>query len=162
MSKKAIDFINKYRIYFGLAERVFSIPAVVLLAMSANETGWGCSNNFKKTNNLYGLKTKTIYDNGIILISPEYNNKKKYHQNSKFRKYENPIESIYDTSLRISNNSIYAIAYKYFVKYSITHKKKYLNLGIDEIAINWATDPNYANKIKNIINRKYVKEFFKW
>jgi len=163
MSKKdAINFINKYRTYFGSAEASFGVPAQVLLAMSAIETGWGTSEFFKNTNNMFGLKAKTPYDNASTIISPEYEKKRKIYKASEFKKYNSFIESIYDTCLRISNNAIYKEPYNFFNKYLVTHRKVYLNEGIDLLAVKWATDPNYGDKIKNILKRDYVRELMKW
>lgn len=121
------DFVNKYLPYAKEAETSTGISAIVILAQSAIETGWGekCPGNMmfgiKDTDGLNGneqLVTTTEYHATanvkypvIISIKWDKNYKKfKYRVKDWFRKYDTPADSFKDHCKFFFENKRYAKA----------------------------------------------------
>ena len=129
---------------------------MALLAQAALETGWG--NKILKVTKDSGVKvdSKNLFNikcskswKGVCGYKtvPEYLNKQWVHKKEYFRVYSNYEESFNDYANLILKNSRYEVAVM-----CITDPNKY----IDEIArAGYATDPEYANKIKSIMAKNF-------
>ena len=166
------DFIKKYYKFALESQQYTGVPFAVSLAQAAIESGWGrglFGNNFfgiKATKDWpgqiqklptweYGQTGNPVKDkikDEIIQIIPPVppNTLHKYRVRSTFRKYNSPADSFIDHAKFLKVNPRYKNAFKY--------KDPYLFL--KEVAkAGYATDPDYAAKLKVIIDNiyKYLK-----
>lgn len=167
MSTIKEQFVLRYYPYAKKASEKSGIPVLFALAQSALESGWGRSS---KGNMMFGIKkgsgknyggwsqggtqliTTTEYSSMATrrfpFIYPGYpiqqsNGKWKYKIKDVFRAYPNPFFSFMDWAGLLFKNSRYGYAMRF---------RKDPNRFAEEIAnAGYATDPNYANKIKRIM-----------
>lgn len=142
------DFVKKV---LPIAQRVamkFNMNPLVLVAQAALETGWGKS--VGSDNNFFGIKNSKGWNGESTLkASDEYINGKKVSQVSSFRSYENISKSFEDYARLISTNDRYSKAYS-----KNSDPVQYF----EEIQkAGYATDPNYAYKLKNVIKNDAFK-----
>ncbi|MBE3576858.1 MAG: glucosaminidase domain-containing protein [Limnochordales bacterium] len=115
------------------------IPAAVIAAQAALETGWGKS---AVGNNLFGIKW-TGQGPYQEARTTEYVNGKKQSVIAKFRAYETPYESLRDHSAFLLENPRYSQAL------AVADDPERF---AEEIArAGYATDPKYAAKLKSIM-----------
>lgn len=167
-------FINKYSQFAKEAEKITGVPALVTLAQSALESGWGKSapkNNFfghKADRNWKGekqlLTTSEILPSTdksnykfpqVLSVTPYLDSSGKQRRNSKnellfrwlvkdnFRAYPTPLEAF--------------IAHGNFIKNNERYKKAFQTdtpegFAIEVAKAGYATDPNYSNKLINLIS----------
>lgn len=155
------EFVNKYYPFAKETEDDTGFSAIATLTQGAWESGWG---KFAPGNMLFGVKdTDGINGNEQLLTTTEYsrradlkfpeiisvepvlmNGKKyfKYRCMDYFRKYDSPKECFTDHTNFFIRNPRYAEAVKV---------KDNPMLFFDAIAkAGYATDPNYAAKLKSI------------
>lgn len=135
------DFVKKMMPYAVKAVESVGFNPLVLVAQAALETGWG--NHVPKGNNYYGIKANSSWKGEAeALSSPEFKNGRYVTEVSKFRKYSDVLESMKDYISFIKENQRYANA---------VDKSFDTDAYFDEIqAAGYATDPHYAEKLKNI------------
>ncbi|WP_051336121.1 glycoside hydrolase family 73 protein [Aquimarina latercula] len=166
MSSAKETFVLRYYPYAKKASEKTGIPVIFALAQSALESGWGKS---AKGNMMFGIKkgsgrnyggwqghsqliTTTEYSSvptrHFPFIYPGYpiqqsNGKWKYRIKDVFRAYPNPFFSFIDWAGLLFKNRRYSLAMQY-------RKDPYRFA--DEVAkAGYATDPNYASKVKRIM-----------
>jgi flagellum-specific peptidoglycan hydrolase FlgJ len=125
-------------------EQQTGIPASVLLAIPANETGWGQA---VAGNNLYGIKgsnPKTGANTGPVGTWEDYGQGRVEIKDT-FRAYENPAESMLDFVEFLKTNSRYAPALQQF---ATDHDPAGLVRNIHKAG--YATDPAWSDKVLNI------------
>ncbi|MCW1877696.1 glucosaminidase domain-containing protein [Erwinia sp. INIA-01] len=128
----------------------WGIPASVLLAQSALESGWGLH---VKNNAYFGIKGKSPSGNSVSFGTTEVINGKVIHINDTFRAYSNYAESADDYGHFLSGNKRYKPAFLYIEQ---------PNEFITEVAnAGYATDPNYATKLIHLMRRYDFYEFDK-
>lgn len=160
------QFVQTYYPYAKEAEERTGISALFGLAQCALETGWGKT---IKGNMLFGMKVgsgrnyggwqgdkqliKTTEYSGIStkwfpVILPGFpvqqtNGKWKYRVLDEFRAYVSPLHSFIDWAGLLKSNSRYVLAFQHTTN---PHQfaKEIANAG-------YATDPNYADKISQLI-----------
>ncbi len=155
------DFIAKLVKGAQTNERNTGIPASVTIGMAALESGWGRSTmattvpatktaDGKKytVNTLFNIKCGTIaspYQTGCVPMKVnEYTSGgKEYYTVSKFRTYSSWTNSMLDYGRLLTSASRYSAAFSY---------TKYPDQFVTEIRKGgYATDPNYATKVINIM-----------
>jgi flagellar protein FlgJ len=148
------EYKNAYSPYAKNAESVYGLPAVVMLAQSALETGWGeyvaaDDSTGQTSNNFFNIKGARWSGPVIWHATSEFlGGKWHYHLPQPFRVYPSPKESFEDYCRFIMNDSRYAEAVK-----AREDWERY----ITEIwAAGYATDPDYVNKVKNIVRRHFL------
>ena len=147
--KSGQDFIEGIWPYAEKAAKELGIKPEVLVAQSALETGWGqrgikYSNGYQ-SHNLFGIKADGRWQGRTVSVNTtEYVDGVLKQQPAKFRAYVSPEESFND--------------YVDFIKNSPRYQQA-LNHGADSRSYirslqeaGYATDPNYANKVMNILN----------
>lgn len=167
MRSKKEQFVITYYPFAKKASEKTGIPVLFALAQSALESGWGKS---AKGNMMFGVKkgsgrnyggwsagqsqliTTTEYSSSphssFPFIYPGYpiqtsSGKWKYRIKDLFRAYPNPFFSFLDWAGLLFKNNRYSGALRY-------RKDPYRFA--DEIAqAGYATDPNYASKVKTIM-----------
>lgn len=145
------EFINSFFSYAAEAEQVYKVPAVVSLAVSALETGWGSAapgnayHGIKATSGWSGkvvnFKTREVFDNKSVSI------------NADFRAYDTPREAFMDFARMISSSKI--------ADYQNAMKSATVEDFITNLSGSYATDPQWAAKVKSIatdINNNYLKK----
>ncbi len=135
------EFVEKMMPYAIKAVEGLGFNPLVLVAQAALETGWG--RHVPSGNNYYGIKAnKSWKGESEKLSSPEFENGKFVNEVSAFRKYKGVLESMKDYISFIKENP----------RYSKAKDKSYSpDEYFEEIQrAGYATDPNYADKLKNI------------
>ncbi len=150
-----------YKLYYHsavISERKTNVPALVILAQAAVESGWG---EHAPGNMFFGIKatatwkgkkqlitTTEIHSNRnvkypeIISITAIAGGKYKYKVRAWFRAYDNAAESFSDHGEFLRTNPRYANAF-------LTNSPSEF---VDEISIaGYATDPQYAITLKKVI-----------
>lgn len=137
---------------FGPAAREASkksgVPASIILAQAALETGWG-SSSIGDAKNMFGIKG-TGPAGSIRVSTQEFVNGRMITIQDNFRKYHSWQES-FDDHAKLLQNSRYGYALQY---------KKDPNRYAQEIhKAGYATDPNYASKLIGIMKSN---NFYQW
>ncbi len=130
--------VNKAGLYDQIDPRL-------LVAMAANETGYGQS-KYIPNNNLFGIKSQgnqPATNNRTF----EYVNGKKVYINDNFRSYGSPLDSFMDVLNNFQNDS----RGKYQSVLGYPNQSPYRFADALQKA-GWATDPRYANNISSIFN----------
>ncbi len=135
------EFVGKMMPYALKAVEGMGFNPLVVVAQAALETGWG--KHIPAGNNLFGIKAgKSWQGESEALSSPECYNGQCVTEVSSFRKYGSVLDSMKDYLDFIKNNPRYAKA---------ADKSFDPDAYFDEIqAAGYATDPQYAAKLKNI------------
>ena len=131
------------------AEKIGLNPAV-MLAQSALETGWGKyiinKPNGQSSNNLFNIKAdKSWQGDKAAKSSLEFEQGVAVKRQSNFRVYESIEQSFDDFINFLQQNPRYESALK-----TINNPEQYLQ---ELQKSGYATDPNYAEKIMNVLNR---------
>jgi len=147
------DFINKMRPYAEEAAGKLGIPANVLLAQSALETGWGNKviqhSDGQNSHNLFGIKAGGQWRGQHVNVSSlEYREGMAKREFSNFRVYESYKQSFDDYVDFIKGNDRYRTALQ-----NNDNAEGYIKALQDA---GYATDPQYANKVIDIINREAI------
>ncbi|MCG0458850.1 glycoside hydrolase family 73 protein [Enterobacter cloacae complex sp. ECC445] len=133
-----------------LAAAKWGVPASVLLAQSALESGWG---KHVKNNAYFGIKGKSPSGNSTSFGTTEVINGKIIHIKDTFRAYADYAESADDYGRFLNENKRYKPAFSYTTE---------PNQFITEIAkAGYATDPDYAPKLIHLMERYDLYEFDK-
>ena len=153
--KKAADFIVpkiintedyvKFYSTIAMDEMMqFGIPASITLAQGILESGSGKGRLAVEANNHFGIKCH------------DWNGKKIYHDDDKeqecFRKYDNPEYSFRDHSLFLTNRSRYSFLFD-------LKKDDYKKWAKGLKKAGYATDPRYAQKLIDLIERYELYKF---
>lgn len=147
------EFIKKMRPYAEKAARELGVPASILLAQSALETGWGNKviqhGNGESSHNLFGIKADKRWDGPYVNVSSlEYVNGEAKREFSNFKVYESYQHSFEDYVDFIKSNDRYRTALN-----NSANGEKYIKALQDA---GYATDPQYANKVIDIAQREAI------
>ena len=147
------DFINAMRPYAEQAAAELGVPANVLLAQSALETGWGQkiirSNDGNSSHNLFGIKADSRWQGESVRVgSLEYRDGTARQEVSAFRVYDSYQESFRDYVDFIKSNERYSPALR-----QVNSSGEYIK-ALQEAG--YATDPEYADKVMTIIKREAI------
>ena len=134
------------------------VSPLVLVSQAALETGWGKAvtrhQDGSSSYNLFNIKADNRWDGKQIVKSTlEYDNGVAKYEKASFRAYDSYADSFDDYVDFLRTNNRYDDALRHdgddqvFIK--DLHKAGY------------ATDPNYANKILDILNRDSIQEYSK-
>ncbi|WP_284202404.1 flagellar assembly peptidoglycan hydrolase FlgJ [Psychromonas marina] len=149
------SFIETLMPYAKKAAKALGISPEVLVAQSALETGWGkkvINNSDNQSSfNLFNIKAHRSWQGDkVAKDSLEVENGIGVKRRSDFRAYDNYEQSFADYGKFISTNQRYQEALQ-----QGTNADRY----IEEIQkAGYATDPQYADKIKQIMNNESFKQ----
>lgn len=130
------------------------LSPVALIAQAALETGWGKhmmqSSGGSSSNNLFGIKAGRSWSGAKTAAnSLEYENGRSVMKRSSFRSYTSLIQSMQDYANLISNSDRYQKAK------AVAHDP---DAYFEELqAAGYATDPEYANKLKQVLRSDALK-----
>lgn len=147
------EYINTMRPYAEKAAQELGISVGVLLAQSALETGWGQkimhTADGRNSHNLFGIKAGSRWSGDSVRVgSLEYRGGVAKKEYSDFRVYESYEESFRDYVNFIKSNDRYQSALK-----QAGNGIGYIN-ALQEAG--YATDPNYADKVGDIMQREKI------
>jgi flagellum-specific peptidoglycan hydrolase FlgJ len=126
----------------------FGIPISILIAQAALESGWG---RYVKGNAYFGIKSHKTKGATTSFATTEFVNGKKVSVTDSFRAYANFGESAKDYGKFLKSNPRYSSAF--------IHSKDPYKFA-DQLQLSgYATDPQYANKLKAIIKTYYLDEY---
>lgn len=148
--QNAEEFIRDLWPHAQQAAQRLGVDPEVLLAQSALETGWGRHimrhGDGRSSFNLFGIKADRSWQGERVNVSTlEYVNGAFERQRANFRAYQSPAESFEDYVNFLQSNPRYRHALE------VTHDPEAYLRGLQRAG--YATDPAYANKILNILNR---------
>ncbi|EMO5717049.1 glycoside hydrolase family 73 protein [Enterobacter bugandensis] len=144
------DFLDMASDSAEQAAAKWGVPASVLLAQSALESGWG---KHVKNNAYFGIKGKSPTGNSTSFGTTEVINGKVIHIKDTFRAYADYAESADDYGRFLNENKRYKPAFIHTTE---------PNQFITEIAkAGYATDPDYAPKLIRLMERYDLYKFDK-
>ncbi len=152
------EFIQTMRPHAERAAREIGVDPDLLIAQAALETGWGKKvirhPDGSNSHNLFGIKASHGWKGDSVNVgSLEYRNGVVRKEVSAFRSYSSFTESFKDYVEFIKTQPRYENAIN-----QAGNRKAYIR-GLQSAG--YATDPNYANKIMNILERKSLQSAWK-
>jgi hypothetical protein len=144
-------YIDKYKDISIEEMNKTGIPASITLAQGMLESNWGRSELSTRANNHFGIKCGNNWTgNTMYWTDDEYVNSQLVE--SCFRSYGYAEESFYDHSYFITSKSRYETLFTYDVTDYQSWSKGLQDAG-------YATDPNYAQKLIQIIEKYGLYEY---
>lgn len=120
----------------------FGIPVSITIAQAALETGWG---KHVKENAYFGIKAHNSAGATTSFNTTEFIDGQRVSINDSFRAYDNFGDAAQDYGLFLTTNPRYKNAFSY-----TNQPEKFA----EQLQLaGYATDPEYAQKLKSIINR---------
>lgn len=138
------DFIAKIAPTAQSSQVTTNIYSSFVIAEAALESGWGSSQLYVQANNIFGVKADSSWKGDTFsLQTNEYIDGKNVIVPALWRKYPDMLSCITDHASFLMNNHRYAPAFE----------TNNVNDFVTAIAqAGYATDPNYSQKIMEIIN----------
>ncbi len=148
------EFIETLRPHAEKAAEELGVNPNILIAQAALETGWGKKvikhPNGETSYNLFGIKANRSWDGDAVRVgSLEYRNGIARREVSPFRAYSSFEDSFKDYVDFIKNQPRYGDAID-----NAGNSKSYIK---ELQQAGYATDPNYARKVINIMERESLK-----
>lgn len=157
-----IKFLNAVYPKAQKIMRINKLLASITIAQGILESSWGNSLLATKANNLFGIKVNDDWN------GPAYSKETKEYYDDKtdavsvtalFRAYDSWEDSMDDRTQYLLTRKIDSSRYRYHNLIGVTDYKEAAKLLVKD---GYATDPNYANKLVNIIEKyslyKYDQE----
>ena len=156
-------FIDTIAIWAVESERMYGIPAPAIIAQGILESNWGKSRLSVEANALFGIKyappawpapdNKHVMGSYTISTAEYDASNKRYYVDADFCAYSSWKESLLDHGLFL-NKSRYLAA-----KQNYARTKDVDQYCRDIKTAGYATDPQYANKLINLINQRNLRQF---
>ena len=151
---KVATFINAVAPMAQESQRIYGVPASVTLAQAILESGWGGSTLSRYGQAYFGVKcssdTGPYATNCVKLPTWEVINGQNVTVMAYFRSYQSLTDSILDHGHFLRNNSRYASAFNTTSPQSFARAIH---------AAGYATDPQYANKLIDLIEYNDLERF---
>ena len=142
-------FINKLKPGAISGYKKYNILPSLTIAQAILETGWGKASI---GNNLFGIKANASWKGKVQTVKThEFINGKKVYIDAKFRDYNSIEESLEDRFKLLSNNR-----YK-----KVVQAKDYKEAANEIYKAGYATDPQYPQKLIQIIEQNKLYEYDK-
>jgi len=147
--KSPQDYLKEMYPIANQIENDHGIPAAVMLAQSALETGWGRhvmqANDDKSSNNLFGIKADSRWDGPISTKNTiEYTQGVAEIKRDNFRSYGSFKESMLDYVRFLKSD------YRYNQVFGNVNNPEKFTKELQQAG--YATDPDYSKKINKIMN----------
>jgi flagellar protein FlgJ len=132
------------------ASRATGMPAHLMLGQAALESGWGKREikgvDGTPSNNLFGIKATDKWNGKVVeTMTTEYINGVKQKRIEKFRAYDNYADSFKDFAKIMINDPRYQNV--------VANMNDVHNYAQAMQKAGYATDPHYANKLANVIQK---------
>ena len=143
-------FQNKLSCCAKAASAATGIPANFMMGQAALETGWGqhqiVAANGQPSHNLFGIKAGADWTGKTVsTVTTEYVNGVPTQKVEKFRAYDNYDQSFNDYAKLLQGNQRY--------KNVLANAKDAYGFAQGLQKAGYATDPEYANKLINVISK---------
>ena len=139
------EFLTLYFPFALQAQKKYGVPAQVILAQAALESGWGKSKLSTEGYNFFGIKADGSWNGATITKQTrEVRNGKEVYEAAKFRKYATPLESFDDHSKFLLKNPRYKAAFDY--------QGDPKAFAAEVAKAGYATDPKYTELIHKLID----------
>lgn len=147
------SFIDQMMPLARKAAREIGVDARYLLSQAALETGWGkhliSDNQGRNSHNLFGIKAGSDWQGDVAVVDTlEYKEGIAAKERASFRSYDSYAESFADYAKFISRHDRYQGALS-----AAQDPEQYVH---ELQRAGYATDPEYANKIINIVSRNFT------
>ncbi|MBC2399710.1 glycoside hydrolase family 73 protein [Clostridium tetanomorphum] len=147
------NFINGVKYGAIASQKKYKILASITIAQAILESAWGKSALAQESKNLFGIKAIGEWRGIKKLYSTyEWYNGRKIKINDYFRVYNSYEESIEDHALFLVNNSRYRQA-------GLFSAKNYIGQANSLQKAGYATDPNYAKTLINLIEQYELNKY---
>ncbi|NQY37053.1 MAG: flagellar assembly peptidoglycan hydrolase FlgJ [Alteromonadaceae bacterium] len=149
------DFIKSVAPYANQAAVTLGVRPEVLVAQSALETGWGKkvikNNQGESSFNMFNIKADARWNGEKVSVnSIEFQGNVATKQRSNFRSYPSIVDSFNDFAQFLKSSSRYDEAIE---------QGQNSSGFVDKLQqAGYATDPNYAEKIKNILTESPIQK----
>lgn len=143
-------FVNKILQDAKKIKAKYRIPISVLIAQAALESGWGFH---VKRNSYFGIKLHRSKGAATSFTTTEFINGKEVTMKDSFRAYANFGEAAEDYGKFLTTNPRYKNAFAYS-----NNPYRFANALQSS---GYATDPQYAKKLKSIISTYYLDDYDK-
>ena len=155
------EFTNHILPYAEKAAKELGVSPLVLVSQAALETGWGKAVTRRpdgsSTFNLFNIKADTRWEGERVIKSTlEYDNGLAKYEKASFRSYDSYAGSFDDYVDFLRTNSRYVDALRRQSNQAGDH-----SFIKDLHKAGYATDPNYADKVIDILNRDSMQEHVK-
>jgi flagellar protein FlgJ len=152
-SDMAKAFQDKLGQHAEQASQATGIPAKFILGQAALESGWGKREikaaDGSASHNLFGIKATGNWKGKVVTAATtEYTNGVPHTKMEKFRAYDSYADAFSDYANLLSKNP------RYGQVLANSHDATSFAKGLQRAG--YATDPHYADKIANIINKSFV------
>jgi len=142
-------FVNRFVGAARAAAQMSGVPARLILAQAALETGWGrhemTADNGAKSHNLFGIKADGSWDGATANnMTHEYVDGRKVGVREAFRAYGSYIESFVDHAKLLGNSARYAAVRQ-------AGSPEQAAQALQDCG--YATDPRYADKLISIMQQ---------
>lgn len=156
---KQQDFLNKIRSGAENTWVTFKILPSLVGAQAVLESGWGESSLATEANNLFGVKASGDWKGEVYRVpTKEFLNGSWVTIDANFRKYKSWADSVTDHGNFFTESDFRKNNYKHLI--GETDYKKAVHAILPPVATyGYATDPNYATKIINIIEEHRLYEW---
>jgi len=139
------EFFDTYAPYAQAEQMRYGIPASITLAQMWLESGGGSSYLAREGNNFFGIKAKGNWKGDVL-----YANDDKKHE--AFRKYDNVHDSI-------RNHSMFLLGNRYQKQCGHLAVTDYKGWAQGIKAAGYATDPQYASKLIDVIEKNHLNDY---
>ncbi len=152
---RIFSYIENYKEIAVIEMHRSNIPASIILAQGLHESNYGASDLATKANNHFGIKCKSYWRGQTYYHKDDDYDKSGRLLESCFRKYNTSLESYVDHSNFLMQTSHYQKLFEFdrFDYESWAHGLK---------ACGYATDPNYAKKLINLIEKYKLTQYDYW
>jgi len=152
------EFTSHILPYAEKAAKELGVSPLVLVSQAALETGWGKAvtrhQDGSSSFNLFNIKADNRWDGEKVIKSTlEYDNGLAKYEKASFRSYDSYADSFDDYVDFLRTNSRYDDVLR-----SNGNDQLYIK---DLHKAGYATDPNYADKVLNILKRDSIQEHAK-
>jgi flagellar protein FlgJ len=147
------SFHERVGLHAQEASRATGIPAKFMIAQAALESGWG-QREIKAADgspsfNLFGIKAGAGWKGKVVdARTTEYINGVAHSKVEKFRAYDSYADAFNDYARLLSKNPRYQNV--------ITNAQDVRGFAVGLQRAGYATDPQYAAKLMNIINKSFA------
>lgn len=139
-------FIEKLAPYALDAQALYGVRPSVLIAQAALESSWGDSDLSKEVNNYFGIKGSSEDEE---YLTSEYMDEEWIKTYASFRRYETIEESVMDYAQLL----VYGLSWNPNLYTEAVTATNYKDAALAIQNAGYATDPNYADKIIQIIEQ---------
>lgn len=150
-----MDFINEVAVYAQIEYYNEGVMPSLTIAQAILESGWGRSGLATKGKALFGIKATKSWKGSIYVAKTQecYNGTDFVNVNNvAFRAYDSWGDSVTDHTALIANNSRYI---------KVLKARDYKTACIEVQKAGYATDPNYSEKLIEIIEEHNLNKYDK-